>query len=289
VIDFDALRKKLVGLEGTFDYEARIAADPVRFARRFPRREDREVAGLIASCFAYGSVGLIGNTLDRIFAVLGPSPAAFVMEWHEKPRPLFDGFYHRFNNGEDLLTLLWCIGEMKKRHGSLEELFLQGHRPPGLEQGLESFALAFLNASAHSPFKGTKGFAFFFPRPSGGSPCKRLCLYLRWMARRDRVDPGGWRGVSPADLIAPIDTHIQRIGRYLGFTARKNPSWKMAREITGGLCRLDPEDPLRFDFLLCHLGISGDCPRKRSHDKCRSCKIRDVCLAPAQKPHCAIV
>jgi uncharacterized protein (TIGR02757 family) len=122
------------------------------------------------------------------------------------------------------------------------------------------------------------GVRFLFPRPSEGSACKRLNLYLRWMVRPDDgIDCGVWTGVSPRQLVIPLDTHIARISSYIGLTQLRSPGWAMAQDITNSLRRLHAEDPLRYDFALCHLGIAGDCPRKRNLEKCARCPIVAIC------------
>lgn len=291
--DFNYIRDQLLQMEQTFDYQARIESDPVRFVRRFSEPADLEVAGLISAVFAYGSVKIIIKTLERIFSVLGESPARFIEDWLPSKKELFPGFYHRFNNAADLHTLLWTIGMVRRKWGSLEDLFVNWYNfqdvtlkdvkckipaTPNFFFALNLFCLEFLNISADTPFSGTRNFQYFFPSPRDKSPCKRLCLFLRWMNRRDQVDPGGWTRVKKSDLIIPVDAHIQRIARYLGFTGQRNPSWKMAVEITENLKKLDPEDPLRFDFLLCHLGISGECPLKADPSKCAACPAKEFCI-----------
>jgi uncharacterized protein (TIGR02757 family) len=119
---------------------------------------------------------------------------------------------------------------------------------------------------------------FFLPSPVDGSACKRMNLYLRWMVRPDDgVDCGVWKGLAPRSLVIPLDTHIARISSYIGLTDRKSPGWAMALDITRQLRLLDAEDPLQYDFALCHLGIAGDCPRKRNPLKCAACPILPVC------------
>jgi uncharacterized protein (TIGR02757 family) len=120
-------------------------------------------------------------------------------------------------------------------------------------------------------------FPFFFPSPAAGSACKRLCMYLRWMVRpADGIDLGLWKEVSPAKLVIPVDTHIHRIGRSLGLTARRQADWRTAREITAALRLLDPDDPVKYDFSLCHLGISEGCDGTVK-SLCRECPIRELC------------
>jgi uncharacterized protein (TIGR02757 family) len=130
----------------------------------------------------------------------------------------------------------------------------------------------------------TPGLRFLLPGSSedGQGAIKRVALYLRWMIRpRDGVDLGAFRAfepaLTPAKLIIPLDTHIERIGRYLGLTDRKTGGLRTATEITAALARLCPEDPLVYDLALCHLGISGRCPKKRDVKICADCQIRSVC------------
>ena len=116
---------------------------------------------------------------------------------------------------------------------------------------------------------GGGGLIQFFPSPSKGSACKRMNLFLRWMIRKRDIDFGIWKGIPENKLIIPLDTHIAKISRCLGFTKRRSQDWKMAVEITDALKKLDPDDPLKYDFAMCHYGISGLCgPEFNKCDKC---------------------
>jgi uncharacterized protein (TIGR02757 family) len=128
------------------------------------------------------------------------------------------------------------------------------------------------------------GVYYFFSRPSSGGACKRINLFLRWMVRRDGVDPGGWSSVSPAQLVVPLDTHTIRVGQCLALTRRRSPGWKMAVEITDGLRAFDPDDPVRYDFSLCHLSMMGACGwgTPRGHSQC---PLRPVCRPANRRRH----
>ena len=120
---------------------------------------------------------------------------------------------------------------------------------------------------------------FLLPSPEEGSGCKRLNLYLRWMVRRgDGLDLGLWTSVHPRQLLMPVDTHVARIAAYIGLTRRMSPGWRMTEEITASLRRLDPGDPVRYDFALCRLGILDACPRRRNPVICADCPLEPVCL-----------
>jgi uncharacterized protein (TIGR02757 family) len=120
------------------------------------------------------------------------------------------------------------------------------------------------------------GVCYFFPRPSAGSACKRLNLFLRWMVRKDAIDMGVWTNVSPSRLIVPLDTHVIRLGRCLRLTKYASPGWKMAAEITASLRELDPRDPVRYDFSLCHIGMMKACGYQTAQ-RDSQCPLRGVC------------
>ena len=267
---------------------AYLANDPLSFCHRYTDPADQEIAGLIASSFAYGNVKIILRNLGEIFAVMGPSPRAFVADFEPgRGLALFAGFRHRFNDGRDLCALLLACRTMLEEADSIGEFFL-GCYDAGAEDitlALNEFCAAIL-AMDYTPVIGRgmipedSYFPFLFPSPAAGSACKRLCMYLRWMVRpADGFDLGLWHQVSPAKLIIPVDAHIRRIGHYLGLTGRKQADWRMAREITASLRRLDPDDPVKYDFPLCHLGISEGCTG-RDRLRCNACPIVELCEAP---------
>jgi uncharacterized protein (TIGR02757 family) len=267
--------------------QAHLANDPLSFCHRYGSPEDREIVGLIASCFAYGNVKIILRSLATIFDKMGPSPRKFVEAFEpERDRALFAGFKHRFNDGRDLCALLLAARTMLDEADTIGEFFLgcYDREADDITPSLTEFSAALL-AMDYSAVFGSREipsgsyFPFFFPSPASGSACKRLCMYLRWMVRpADGIDLGLWREVSPAKLIIPVDAHIQRISRYLGLTSRKQADWRMAREITQALRTLDPADPVKYDFSLCHLGISEGCDG-RDRLRCTACPINELCAA----------
>ena len=269
-----------------FPREKHLLNDPVQFVHRYEDPRDREVVGLLAAAFAYGNVKSVLRTVDNVLRYLGPSPAKTIGSFDPRTdlRRL-RGFYHRFNTSRDLAVLLWIIRRALEDYGSLEAAFASGLAPEEKDIGpaLSNFSRIVLGFG-HEQFyprgelKRRAGVRFFFPSPSEGSACKRLNLYLRWMVRpEDGVDCGVWRRVAPRQLVIPLDTHIARISSYIGLTSMRSPGWGMALDITDNLRRLRPGDPVRYDFALCHLGIAGDCPRKRNLQKCARCPIVAIC------------
>ena len=270
-------------------YESRsphhLANDPLSFCHRYAEPGDREAAAIIAAAFAYGGIKIILRTLESIFAVLGPSPRRYVENFSPKQALRdFSGFKHRFNDGRDLVALLWAVRLMLEDAGSVNSFFLRHHDGAAVDvtSSLNGYSSAVLGLDFRPVFGCRSApagsyFPFLFPAPSAGSACKRLCMFLRWVVRpADGIDLGLWQGISPSRLIIPVDTHVARICGYLGFSARKNADWRMATEITAALRQLDPSDPVRYDFSLAHLGISEGCDG-RGGIRCRSCGIAQIC------------
>ena len=259
--------------------------DPLSFCHRYPDPADREVAAVVAAAFAYGGIKIILRTLESIFAELGPSPRSYVAGMSpRRSLKTFSGFKHRFNDGRDLTALLWSIRLMLEAAGSINAFFLRYDTPadPDITSTLNGYSAAVRGLDYRPVFGGRtipagSYFPFFYPSPADGSACKRLCMFLRWVVRPDDgIDLGLWHGITPARLVIPVDTHISRICYHLGFTSRNSADWRMAREITNALRRLDPADPVKYDFSLAHLGISEGCSGRKD-PRCLVCPIKGVC------------
>jgi uncharacterized protein (TIGR02757 family) len=257
---------------------ADAAEDPVQFLAGYDDPADREVVAFCAASLAFGRVASVKASISRVLDVLGPHPAAFIRGFSPRQHAApFADFVHRWTRGADIVALFIIMREMLKTS------------PGGT---LESFCARACEIDVRVAYGGKKppvraGVRYFFPRPSGGSGCKRLNLFLRWMVRRDEVDPGGWTGVRPAQLVIPLDTHVIRLGRCLRLTTRTSPGWKMAAEITRKLRALDPVDPVRYDFSVCHLGMMNACgfthPRRDS-----ACPLRGHCHPAVRKPRASL-
>jgi uncharacterized protein (TIGR02757 family) len=266
------------------------ASDPVHRVRPFPEPADREIAGFCAAALAFGRVSSVLNSIDTLLAIMGPSPAAFVRGFEpEAPHPDLRRMVHRWTRGSDLVALLWVLRQMLDRAGTLEAFFVEGLAPDAEDVGaaLDTFstrALALDIRRAYGRVPKRPGVCYFFPRPSAGSACKRLNLFLRWMVRRDEVDLGVWTRVPRAKLIVPLDTHVIRLGRCLRLTRYVSPGWKMAADITATLRRLDPVDPVRFDFAICHVGMMNACGFGRRQGDAQ-CPLKGLCHPrPAARP-----
>lgn len=278
------LAERLDALVSSTDRLARRESDPVGFVHRYSSVDDREIVGLIAALLAFGGVGVIRAKVADLLSRMGSSPAAFI-DAHRRPEldSAFAGFRHRVWSGGDLAALLANAATIRADYGSLGRC-LAVELGALDKSGEHESASAFIEALARfsDALRGSnpgRGLKHLVADPRSGSACKRTLLYLRWMVRpSDGIDLGIWQEISPSRLIIPVDTHVFRIARNLGLTERSDASLKTANEITNRLRGLDPEDPVRYDFAICHLGISRSCPSKRDDRACASCVMQPVCI-----------
>src|SRR6185369_7442196 len=259
------------------------ALDPIQIVRRYRTPADQEVIGFCAAGLAFGRVQSVLNTVNTLAAILGDSPAAYVRRFDPAaPHPELRAMVHRWIRGADIVALLWIVRQMIDQAGSIEAFFAAGADAEAVDvsTALDSFsrrALALdLRAAYGRRVPKRAGVCYFFPRPSAGSACKRLNLFLRWMVRRDAVDLGAWTTIVPGKLIVPLDTHVIRLGRCLGLTRYTSPGWRMAAEITTTLRAIDPVDPVRFDFSLCHVGMMNACGFGRRQGDAQ-CPLKGIC------------
>lgn len=230
--------------------------DPVRYPHQYSESLDKELIAFLSAVFAYGRVTQINAVLDKIVTKLGKDPVSLLLKSSEQElRALFRSIYHRFYTAEDVTTLLLVLKKIYTEAGSLECAFRNFFLPGDLQCSIAGFHSFLANQLVCISGRESVGMRFMFPDAAGGSACKRTNLYLRWMVRKDAVDLGLWTCLHPADLIIPLDTHIARVSQYLGLTYRKSRDWKMAKEITDSLRQIDPVDPVRFDFALCHFSM----------------------------------
>jgi uncharacterized protein (TIGR02757 family) len=241
------------------------ALDPIQIVRRYPAVEDREVVAFLAAGLAFGRVASVMASIDAVCRALGPNPAQSVRAFQPaREGAAWSSFVHRWTRGEDLAGVLWILRQLLEADGSLERSLARALDPEAadVESALEAFSQR-ARAVDLRPVYGRRprrpGAHYFFSRPSTGAACKRLNLFLRWMVRHDAVDPGGWTAIPARQLVVPLDTHTIRVGRCLRLTSRATPGWRMATEITASLRALDPDDPVRYDFSLCHLSMMGAC------------------------------
>ncbi len=227
-----------------------ITKDPISVPHRFSKKQDIEIAAFFAAILAWGNRTMIIRNTNRIMALMDEAPHEFICRHEARDLKPFIHFVHRTFNATDLL---YCIAFFKHhytRHDSLETAFLTEGSTPDAERSLIHFHNYFFSL-ADAPDRTRKHIA----TPAKKSACKRLNMFLRWMVRKNSaVDFGLWNGLSPADLICPLDTHVSDVARKLDLLERTQNDWKAAVELTQHLRLLDAEDPVKYDYALFGMG-----------------------------------
>jgi len=247
--------------------------DPVSFPRRFEDPADAEVVGIIAATLAFGRVASFMPVIATLVARIGPHPAHTLEQADRAACAAFaSGVRHRWAGPGELEDLLFAVGTLLRRDRGLSRAFLAGYRSGEVYDGLASLSAALREAGPRvSRIVSSVG---------PNDPAKRLCMFLRWMVRKDEIDMGHWGSlVKPSALRIPLDVHVHRIARMVGLLppVRSGPRRRDAIALTRTLASMDPEDPVRFDFALSHLGISGTCTGKLDAEGCRTCLLEPVC------------
>jgi uncharacterized protein (TIGR02757 family) len=229
-----------------------IEADPISIPHRFSNRQDIEIAGLFAATLAWGQRTTIINNCLRLMEWMDNAPHDFVVNHRPVDLRRFRSFKHRTFNITDLSYFVRFLGHHYRAHASLEDAFLQ---PPTATDTAEAIIYF------HDVFFGLPGYPArtrkHVATPARKSACKRINMYLRWMVRNDQrgVDFGIWHRISPAQLVCPFDVHVERVARKLKLVKRKQKDWHAAVELTDNLKKLDPHDPVKYDFALFGLGV----------------------------------
>ncbi|MDP5172577.1 MAG: TIGR02757 family protein [Bacteroidia bacterium] len=233
-----------------------IADDPVKIPHAFSNREDIEISGFLTALIAWGRRDIIIRSANDLLDRMDREPYAFVTQATSSDLDRLTYFVHRTFNGSDARGLVLALRAAYQQHGGLEAIFAAGIRP-GHSDVLHAIV------TARNLLAASEG---FLPRtekhlanPAKGSSAKRINMFLRWMVRQDRkgVDFGIWTSISPSQLICPLDVHTGNVGRQLGLLTRKQSDWKAALELTENLRQFCPEDPVKYDFSLFGLGVSG--------------------------------
>ncbi len=242
-----------------YNRPAFITNDPISIPHRFQKRQDIEISGFVAATLAWGQRKTIINKCSEFFNYMDHAPYDFVRFHQEADLKPFLNFKHRTFNATDALYFIAFFRQWYQQHDSLEDAFLTGMNPDSedIELGLTGF---------HDTFFGLPDFPArtrkHVATPARKSACKRLNMFLRWMVRQDNrgVDFGLWRRLRPAQLVCPCDVHVDRVARELGLITRKQTDWSTALELTQNLRRLDPIDPVKYDFALFGLGVDNVLP-----------------------------
>lgn len=274
-----SMKARLDGLCARYDTAGALEKDPLTVALAYPEALDREVAAFVAAHLAYGRVDPMIRAVRAALAPLGVHPADWLRERSEPElqqdltRALASWAW-RFHTGPDLTAWLLAWRRLSLETGG----GLEPHLLPGQGESPD-VALSRLVQRLRRDLPKSYGTRFSLPDPLEGAACKRWRMFLRWMVRTGWPDLGLWTRYPTDRLIIPLDTHVARVSRFIGLSRRATPDGKMAHEITESLRRLDPADPLRYDFALSHLGILGDCPGVRRLPGCSPCPLVSICRA----------
>ncbi len=236
------LGERLEALYHTYNDPRLIQFDPIKYVYLFDHPHQREIMGLIASSLAFGRVTQIFKAIDKVLEITNQDPLGYIEELGERPEPKLLAFKYRFVTGEDLWEFFSAISRILALHGSIGE-FVRKNTREGFFSGLDQVLSAF------------QGARHLMPTRLRASACKRFFMYLRWMVREDNIDLGLWSFISPSQLLIPLDTHIFKTAQDLGLTSRNSPSFLAAVEITEALRGFCPQDPVKYDWALSHVGI----------------------------------
>jgi uncharacterized protein (TIGR02757 family) len=264
-------------LYARFPFERSLADDPISSLRPLARDPLRaEIAGVFGATLAIGNTTAIRGAIERLSGLVDGDIARLVdPAWSKERARALRPFRHRWIRGDQLDHLAGVLSEYYAEHRSLETAFVQGWEREGFVGGLDTLAHT-LRGKGRAP----PGYRALFPSPldPSASPCKRLTLFVRWMVRPGYPDFGCWTRLPTGALMVPLDQHVHWIAYHLGLTSRRTRSWAAVEEVSEALRRIDPIDPVKYDFVLCHTGISGDCPKERDLSVCGPCSVRPDCL-----------
>ncbi len=269
------LKDVLEKLYARYNHKKFIPPDPLQFVYKYRRKTDMEIAALLASSLAYGRVAQIEKSLTDLFGRMGDSPFEYVRNFSTNQREQLKNFKHRFSTGDNLSDLLESIQSVLRKFGSIEKLFMQGigSNDRNIIPALSRFYNSLTTGHNDQPQPNLK---HLLADPAKGSACKRLNLFMRWMVRDDDVDTGLWKSIDKAKLVVPIDVHMARLCKILGFYDRKGVSLSTALEITDSFKLIATDDPVKYDFALSRIGIIENC-NGSSRPECEICELGGLC------------
>lgn len=227
--------------------------DPVWILHEFTDSKDIEIAGLITSSYAYGQVDQINIFIRKFLKKINYKVFEFTSNYSEhKDKKYLEDLNYRFNTPDDLSLFFKNINNVLNEYGSLQNLFMEKYdqEDENILNALENFTEKLNSYSEQGTYH-----KYLIPLAKNRSTCKRLNLFLRWMVRKDEIDFGLWDKVDKAKLLMPVDTHVYKVSRKLKMVKRNTCDMKFAIELTNKLRKLDPEDPVRYDFAICHAGM----------------------------------
>ncbi len=230
-----------------------IATDPISIPHLFTQKEDREIIGFLTATLAWGQRPTILRNARKLALWMDDDPHAFILSFTSKDLKPFQSFVHRTFNGTDAVFFLKSLQRIYRQHGSMENVFVEG-----LKKSQNSLGYAIHHfRNEFFMLKHTSRTEKHVADPLRNSSAKRICMFLRWMVRKDKsgVDFGIWNTISAAWLQPPLDLHSGSTARNLGLLTRTQNDWKAVEELGENLRKLDSDDPVKYDFALYGLGV----------------------------------
>jgi len=228
-----------------------IESDPIKIPHSFSKKEDIEIAGFLTATIAWGNRKSIINNAERFMDLLDNTPYDFIINHTESDLKKLEPFVHRTFNGQDTIQFIKSLKHIYTTHNGLESVFAKHAKTDTIQTAISKFKSIFFEIDhLHRTQKHISD-------PLKNSAAKRINMFLRWMVRNDKagVDFGIWKSISPAALSCPLDVHSGNIARKLGLLKRKQNDAKALLELDTALRKLDPNDPVKYDFALFGLGV----------------------------------
>ena len=245
-----ALLKEYLDEKAEFYNQFRfIETDPIQIPHLFSTKEDIEIIGFLIATIAWGNRKSIITNGHKLCAIMGNSPYDFVMNYTKKDAANLS-FAHRTFNAGDLHYFFLALQHIYSEHQGLEAVFSKHTSETSTQPAISAFKKLFFSLPHQTRTEK------HVSDPLKNSAAKRINMYLRWMIRNDQngVDFGIWKSIAPATLSCPLDVHSGRIARELKLLKRKQNDGKALLELDTALRKLDPIDPVKYDFALFGLG-----------------------------------
>ena len=228
-----------------------IDSDPIKIPHKFSKKEDIEIIGFLTATIAWGNRKSIITNANKMAKLMDFSPFDFVINHRASDLENLNGFVHRTFNAEDFKQFIKSLRHIYQTHGGLESSFNKYCTEESLQVSIHKFKNVFFE------IKHLKRSEKHVSDPLRNSAAKRINMYLRWMVRNDNngVDFGIWKSLKPSQLSCPLDVHSGNVARKLGLLKRKQNDAKALLELDTALRKLDPTDPVKYDFALFGLGV----------------------------------
>lgn len=244
-------KSDLEKLAEKYEVKSFIKDDPIQFPHGFKNKQDVEIAAFISSLFAYGNRKVFIKKLDELFEIMQNKPLEFVLDFDYK---VLKGFNYRFAKDFDVIEVFNILNKLYQE-SSLEELYKYGWELNNSIQIMFQTVADYFYSNVQNEVG--HGFYHLIPHPKNGGAMKRMNMFMRWMVRKGPVDLDVWNFIPASELLIPLDVHVARLSREMGLLKRSSNDFKAVLELNENLKKLNPNDPVRFDFAIFGLGVNN--------------------------------